>query len=77
MAKKKENDSATEEPRKEPGRMSRDPSRQPTPNVLEQEKNKKRAGIAKDEAAPNTHAMRGSGERRSHNSQTIDAIWWV
>jgi hypothetical protein len=36
------NNSTTDKPWKEPGQTSQDRSQQPTPNVVEQEKNKKR-----------------------------------
>jgi hypothetical protein len=48
MARNKESNSATKMPRKKPGRTSPDESQQPTPNVVEQEKGKRR-GIIQDE----------------------------
>jgi len=80
MARNKENNSATKMPWKKLGQTSPEESQQPTPNVVEQEKSKRR-GIIQDERGQDQpvskeDARLGAPKSRER-SRTFQAIWWV
>lgn len=80
MARNKENPSATKMPWKKPGQTSPDESQQPTPNVVEQEKSKRR-GIIQDERGQDQPASKEDARLGAPKSReryrTFQAIWWV
>ena len=79
MARNKE--SNFKMPWKKPAQTSRDESQQPTPNVVEQEKSKRRGIIqderGQDQPASKEDARLGAPKPRERYHRIIQAIWWV
>ena len=80
MARNKENNSATKMPWKKLGQTSPQESQQPTPNVVEQEKSKRR-GIIQDERGQDQPVSKEDARLGAPKSReryrTFQAIWWV